>query len=95
MCGWGPAIRWNVLMEFISSINLIPGSDEKLKRVNAIAEMPRNELWMGNGSGLWRVSKQRNSLEPIARETIGYAVRSLLHDGKKYLYRNRKGAFHL
>ena len=65
---------------------LIPGSDEKLKRVNAIAEMPRNELWMGNGSGLWRVSKQRNSLEPIARETIGYAVRSLLHDGKGILY---------
>jgi ligand-binding sensor domain-containing protein len=26
---------------------LIPGSDEKLKRVNAIAEMPGNELWMG------------------------------------------------
>lgn len=48
--------------------------------------MPRNELWMGNGSGLWRVSKQRNSLEPIARETIGYAVRSLLHDGKGILY---------
>lgn len=65
---------------------LIPGSDEKLKRVNAIAEMPGNELWMGNGSGLWRVSKQKNSLEPIARETIGYAVRSLLHDGKGILY---------
>lgn len=26
---------------------LIPGSDEKLKRVNAIAEMSGNELWMG------------------------------------------------
>ena len=81
MCGWGPAIRWNVLMEFISSIILFRVQMKKLKRVNAIAEMPGNELWMGNGSGLWRVSKQKNSLEPIARETIGYAVRSLLHDG--------------
>lgn len=65
---------------------LIPGSDEKLKRVNVISEMPGNELWMGNGSGLWRVSKQKNSLEPIARETIACAVRSLLYDGKGTLY---------
>lgn len=72
---------------------LIPGSDEKLKRVNVIAEMPGNELWMGNGSGLWRVSKQKNSLEPIARETIGYAVRSLLHDGKEYFISEQKGGF--
>ena len=65
---------------------LISGADEKLKRVNVIAEMPGNELWMGNGSGLWRINKEKNSLEPIARETIGYAVRSLLHDGKGTLY---------
>lgn len=66
-----------------------------MKRVNAIAEMPGNELWMGNGSGLWRVSKQKNSLEPIARETIGYAVRSLYMMGKEYFISEQKGAFHL
>ena len=44
---------------------LIPGSDEKLKRVNAIAEMPGNELWMGNGSGLWRVSSRKIVWSPL------------------------------
>ena len=32
----------------------ITGSNEKLKRVNVIAEMEDNQLWMGNGMGLWR-----------------------------------------
>lgn len=64
----------------------ISGADEKLKRVNVIAEMAGNELWMGNGMGLWRVDKAKNNLEPIARETIGCAVRSLLHDGAGTLY---------
>lgn len=64
----------------------VPGADEKLKRVNVMAEMAGNELWMGNGNGLWRVSKEKNTLEPVARETIGYAVRSLLPDGKGTLY---------
>ncbi len=77
MCGWGLGNSLECFDGIHFKHYLIPGSDEKLKRVNAIAEMPGNELWMGNGSGLWRVSKQKNSLEPIARETIGYAVRSL------------------
>lgn len=64
----------------------IAGPDEKRKRVNAIAEMADNELWMGNGMGLWRISKAKDALEPIARETINHAVHSLLHDGAGTLY---------
>lgn len=69
----------------------IAGPDEKRKRVNAIAEMSDNELWMGNGMGLWRISKAKDALEPIARETINHAVHSLLHDGAGTLYIGTEG----
>ena len=65
---------------------LIVGDDEKLKRVNVITEMPDNQIWMGNGMGLWRLNEEKNDLEPIARETINHGVHSLLHDGKGTLY---------
>lgn len=64
----------------------IAGADERLKRVNALAELPGNELWMGNGQGLWRFNPLKDSLEPVARETIHFTVRALLHDGRGTLY---------
>lgn len=64
----------------------ITGADEKLKRVSAIAEMPGNRIWMGNGTGLWRVCKDKNALEQIAPGQIDAGVRSLLSDGKGTLY---------
>lgn len=63
----------------------ITGSDEKLKRVNAIAEMAGNQLWIGNGMGLWRLNKEQNALERMVPELINCAVYSLLHDGKETL----------
>lgn len=72
----------------------ITGSNEKLKRVNALAEMEGNQLWMGNGMGLWRLNKQRNVLELIAPDKLNCAVYSLLHDGKGTLYiGSEKGLF--
>lgn len=65
---------------------LISGANEKIKRVNAIAEMEGNQIWMGNGMGLWRVNTEKNILEPIAAETLHYGVRTLLPDGKGTLY---------
>ena len=65
---------------------LISGANEKIKRVNAIAEMEGNQIWMGNGMGLWRVNTEKNILEPIATETLHYGVRTLLPDGKGTLY---------
>lgn len=38
---------------------LIVGDDEKLKRVNVITEMPDNQIWMGNGMGLWRLNEEK------------------------------------
>lgn len=62
------------------------GNNEKLKRVNAIAETEDNQIWMGNGMGLWRVNHERRELDAIAAETIKCGVRSLLSDGKGALY---------
>lgn len=64
----------------------IPGANEKLKRVNAITETDNNQIWMGNGVGLWRLDKNKDCLEAIAPETINSGVRSLLYDGKGTLY---------
>lgn len=72
----------------------ITGSNEKLKRVNVIAEMEDNQLWMGNGMGLWRLNKEQDALELIVPDMINCAVYSLLHDGKGTLYiGSAKGLF--
>ena len=72
----------------------INGSDERLKRVNTIAEMAGNQLWIGNGMGLWRLNKERNALELIVPDKINCAVYSLLHDGMGTLYiGSEKGVF--
>lgn len=72
----------------------ITGANEKLKRVNAIVEMDGNQLWMGNGMGLWRLNKEQDALELIVPDKINCAVYSLLHDGKGTLYiGSEKGLF--
>lgn len=73
----------------------ITGSNEKLKRVNVIAEMEDNQLWMGNGMGLWRLNKELDALELIVPDMINCAVHSLLHDGKGHsISVVRKGSFY-
>lgn len=72
----------------------IPGGDEKLKRVNVIAETDGNRLWVGNGMGLWRLNTEQTALDPIVPDRINGAVYSLLHDGKGTLYiGSEKGLF--
>lgn len=56
----------------------IAGGNEKLKRVNAIAEMPGGRLWMGNGAGLWRLDEAKGELEQVVPETIHFPVNCLL-----------------
>lgn len=73
---------------------IINGTDEKLKRVNAITEMSDNRLWIGNGMGLWRLNKEQTALEQVVPELINCAVYSLLYDGKGTLYvGSEKGVF--
>ena len=72
----------------------VSGNNEKLKRVNAIAETEGNQIWMGNGMGLWRLNKELDALELIVPDMINCAVHSLLHDGKGTLYiGSAKGLF--
>lgn len=73
---------------------LITGFDEKKKRVNAITEMEGNQLWMGNGMGLWRLNKGQDVLEHIAPDMINCTVYSLLYDRMGTLYiGSAKGLF--
>ncbi len=72
----------------------INGIDEKLKRVNVITEIEDNQLWMGNGMGLWRLNKKEDVLERIVPDLINCAVYSLLYDGVETLYiGSAKGLF--
>ena len=64
----------------------ISGANEKLKRVNAIVETKNNNIWIGNGMGLWKLDKATDELTHIAPETIHYGVNSLLTDSQGTLF---------
>lgn len=69
-------------------------SDVKRKRITAIAEMDSKYLWVGNGSGLWRLNRENDLMEQIVPETIDCAVTSLISDKAKKLYiGTEKGLF--
>lgn len=64
----------------------IPGTNEKLKRVNAITAMSDGQIWIGNGMGLWRLAKGQDTLVRIVPEKIDCQVYSLLEeDGALYI----------
>lgn len=72
----------------------ISGTDARLKRVNALAEMPGNSIWMGNGMGLWRLNQERNTLEQMVPDLIDCDVHALLADGAGTLYiGSKRGLF--
>ena len=64
----------------------VAGADERLKRVNAIAELAGNEIWMGNGAGLWRLNRRQGRLERMMATEIDCAVHTLHTDGSGTLY---------
>lgn len=45
---------------------MVEGSNENLKRVFALMEMPGNELWVGTGMGLFRLAEGAEKLERLA-----------------------------
>lgn len=72
----------------------LSGGHEKLKRVNAIAEMSGNRMWMGNAMGLWQLDKLKEEWVLTAPETVNCGINSLLHDGDNLLYiGSEKGLF--
>lgn len=56
----------------------IPGNNEKLKRVQVLAQTDDSRLWMGNGMGLWRMDQLQQGLERMVPETIDCPVYALL-----------------
>lgn len=71
----------------------IAGDNEKLKRVNAIIELPDGQLWMGNGMGLWRLNREQDTLERIAPELIDCTAYSFLSRGDTLYIGSEKGLF--
>lgn len=63
------------------------------KRVSAIAETSDRQLWVGNGSGLWRMNRVKNELERIVPEKIDFAVNTLLADDDILYIGTDKGLF--
>ncbi len=64
----------------------IEETEGKSRRVNAFAELPGNDIWMGNYMGLWRLDKTAGIFEPVDRETLNCPVYALLHDNNGTLY---------
>lgn len=63
------------------------------KRVNCITETADNQLWVGNGIGLWRLNRANGQLERIVPEKIDFAVNTLLPDGDILYIGTEKGLF--
>lgn len=70
----------------------IPGTDEKRKRVHAIAQMADGSLWMGNGIGLWRV-RQKTGLEQVVPDKVNVSVYSLYNQGDTLYIGTERGLF--
>ena len=63
------------------------------KRVNCIVETDNNQLWVGNGVGLWRLNRTGVQLERIVPEKIDFSVNALLADKDILYIGTEKGLF--
>lgn len=79
----------------------LKGKDENRKRVNAIAELPDRDIWVGSASGLWRLNRTLDVLEQVLPETFNGNIFSLYASGRSLyigsergLYVYQEGTFH-
>lgn len=79
---------------------MVEGSNENLKRVFAFVEMPGDELWVGTGMGIFRLTAGHDKLERLASEMITSGVHAFCKVGdalyigsEKGVYIYRKGTF--
>ena len=56
MSGWERIPQWSVFDGIRLEHYMVEGSNENLKRVFVLVEMPGNELWVGTGMGLFRLA---------------------------------------
>ncbi len=71
----------------------IPGSEESDKRVYAFIELPGGDLWMGNGTGLWRLDKAEGTWNRIGEGMIQIGVHALSYDGDNLYIGTENGLF--
>ncbi len=64
----------------------LTGTDARRTWVYALAELAGHDIWMGNGTGLWRLNKQTETFERMVPDVIHGPVLSLVSDGQGTLY---------
>lgn len=72
---------------------MVEGSNENLKRVFALMEMPGNELWVGTGMGLFRLAEGTEKLERLAPEMITSGVHAFCKVGDALYVGTEKGLY--
>ena len=72
---------------------MVEGSNENLKRVFALMEMPGNELWVGTGMGLFRLAEGAEKLERLAPEMITSGVHAFCKVGDALYVGTEKGLY--
>ena len=72
---------------------MVEGSNENLKRVFALIEMPDNELWVGTGMGLFRLADDAEKLERLAPEMITSGVHAFCKLGDVLYVGTEKGLY--
>ncbi|MBP7487892.1 MAG: transcriptional regulator, partial [Parabacteroides sp.] len=63
-----------------------PTADVKRKRVNVVLQTAVQELWVGNGLGLWQLNKSTDQMMQVAPGEINFTVYSLFVDSKNMRY---------
>lgn len=72
---------------------MVEGSNENLKRVFALIEMPGDELWVGTGMGLFRLADDAEKLERLAPEMITSGVHAFCKLGDVLYVGTEKGLY--
>lgn len=72
---------------------MVDGNNENLKRVFALIEMPHDELWVGTGLGVFRLTARHEKLERLAPEMITSGVHAFCKIGESLYIGTEKGLY--
>lgn len=71
-----------------------PDAGQESQRVNAITELGRHQIYVGNQQGLYALDCRSDKLVPVLEDRIKFPVRALTDDGVSSLYiGTRQGLF--
>ncbi len=72
---------------------MVEGNNENLKRVFALIEMSHDELWVGTGMGIFRLTSRHEKLERLAPEIITSGVHAFCKIGESLYVGTEKGLY--